>query len=147
MERMKREDNFIRKSFSSSRNAAPDKLLYKFKTRNQFFQRNLSASFFSSLLFLSSLPLSLSCSFLTINGRWSEGRATIFANSPSVLFLGWEREAKTSWPTGYTTLVQRLVERKAMTVGETQIPGSHNVNLHFTGGRNKRLRRSYSPGK
>lgn len=104
MERMKREDNFIRKSFSSSRNAAPDKLLYKFKTRNQFFQRNLSASFFSSLLFLSSLPLSLSCSFLTINGRWSEGRATIFANSPSVLFLGWEREAKTSWPTGYTTL-------------------------------------------
>lgn len=71
MERMKREDNFIRKSFSSSRNAAPDKLLYKFKTRNQFFQRNLSASFF----FPSSFPfLPSSLSFLSLlfffNNKW-----------------------------------------------------------------------------
>lgn len=68
MERMKREDNFIRKSFSSSRNAAPDKLLYKFKTRNQFFQRNLSASFFP--LFFSFPPfLSLSLLFF-FNNKW-----------------------------------------------------------------------------
>lgn len=66
MERMKREDNFIRKSFSSSRNAAPDKLLYKFKTRNQFFQRNLSASFFPLFFSFPPFPLFLSCFFLTI---------------------------------------------------------------------------------
>lgn len=68
MERMKREDNFIRKSFSS-RNAVPDKLLYKFKTRNQFFQRNLPTSF----LFFPFLPFPpLSCFFSTIT-HWKMG--------------------------------------------------------------------------
>lgn len=145
MERMKREDNFIRKSFSS-RNAVPDKLLYKFKTRNQFFQRNLPTSF----LFFPFLPFPpLSCFFSTIT-HWKMGDdrgGRRYSQIRQACYFSAGREAKTSYPTGYTTLVQRLVERKPMTVGETQIPGSHNVNLHFTGGRNKRLRRSYSPGK
>lgn len=146
MERMKREDNFIRKSFSS-RNAVPDKLLYKFKTRNQFFQRNLPTSFLF-FPFLPSPPPSLLFFFnnnTLENGRWSGGRR--YSQIRQACYFSAGRETKTSYPTGYTILVQRLVERKPMTVGETQIPGSHNVNLHFTGGRNKRLRRSYSPGK
>lgn len=36
MDRMKREDNFIRKSFSP-RDVVSDKLLLRVKTRNQFF--------------------------------------------------------------------------------------------------------------